>query len=129
MAHLNLAIFLPPLSPAFSDSEGTRPCLRRADGLGSASLAHALFPCLRLPSLSILIQLYLLFCSLFSFPFCFPFAGVLLRVVLRGLPSLGSQQPSEELRELILPGCLVPGESRHPAFPCLLCSRGLGLGS
>lgn len=42
MARLDLAIFLPPLSPAFSDSKGTRPCLRRADGLGSASLAHAL---------------------------------------------------------------------------------------
>lgn len=43
------------------------------------------------------------------FPSRFPFAWVLLRVVLRGFSSLGSQQPSEKLRELILPGCLVPG--------------------
>ena len=38
---------------------------------------HTLLPCLRLPSLSILTQLYLLFCSLFSFPSRFPFAWVL----------------------------------------------------
>lgn len=111
MAHLELAVFLPPLSPLFTDSEGTRSCLWRADGrrLASSPQAPRLWacplPCLRLPSLRILIQFHLL-CSLFSSSFRFPFAWVLLRVVLRGLTSLGSQQPSEKLRKLILPGCV-----------------------
>lgn len=42
----------------------------------------------------------------FSFSFSFSFAWVLLRAVLRGLTSLGSQQPSERLRKRTLPGCI-----------------------
>lgn len=64
-------------------------------------------------------------CSLCSFPFCFPFVWVLLRVVLRGLTSLGSQQSFKEIKRPYFARMhITPGESCHPGFP-LLCYAGM----
>lgn len=61
-------------------------------------------------------------CSLCSFPFCFPFVWVLLRVVLRGLTSLGSQQSFKEIKRPYF--ARMQGESCHQGFP-LLCFAGM----